>query len=384
MLVHRAYILVSVAHFLPQILAVSQGATCYAPDGEAALGNYPCFLDQAVSPCCGGGYICEASGLCKVVGSQAVSDLIRGTCTDSTWKSTDCPQYCTSNQPQELLCYCCWRWTAAATGGTILISCQNVTNSDLDFCCDHTDGCCDSGIGRFRVPSNTDIVTLGTYGATISTSAPATSSSATSSSSPSSISKTPNFSSISGTSSTVPNTTTSTATNTSSSPGLSTGARAGIGVSCGITGLTLISGLIYFCLRRRKLPIEPTLVQNLDMSYELRQHEPQELYTLPTELHGSQATWTNPPAELPAGLSQAWDGPKLRHLWIGPKWSTLKLSMVGRYWDTTEVWTNSQPEFWTAEFWVASQFERPAEFKAASRIQRSPESEEASQPKWPD
>lgn len=25
--------------------------------------------------------------------------------------------------------------------------------------------------------------------------------------------------------------------------------------------------------------------------------------------------------------------------------------MVGRYWDTAEVWTISGPEFWTAEFW---------------------------------
>lgn len=289
MLVHRAYIFVSVAHFLPQILALSQGATCYSPNGEAALGNYPCFLGQAVSPCCGGGSICEASGLCKVVGSQAVSDLIRGTCTDSTWQSTDCPQYCTT----------------ADTGGTNLISCQNVTNSDLDFCCDHTDGCCDSGIGRFQVPSNTDIITLGTSGATISTSAPATSSSTTSSSSPSSIPKTPSSSSISGTSSTVPNTTTPTATHTSPSSALSTGAGVGIGVGCGITGLALISGLIYFCLRRRKLSIEPTPVQNLDMSYEPKQYEPQELYTQPTELHGSQTMWTNPPAELPAGLLQA-------------------------------------------------------------------------------
>jgi hypothetical protein len=75
--------------------ALLQNSPCYSPDGVIASGNYPCFLDQNQSACCGGGSICEASGLCRVVGSVGVSDLIRGTCTDSTWVSSECPLYCT-------------------------------------------------------------------------------------------------------------------------------------------------------------------------------------------------------------------------------------------------------------------------------------------------
>jgi len=75
--------------------AVSELQPCYAPNGDLAQGgNFPCFLDQDVSPCCGEGSICEASGLCKVAGSTGVSDLIRGSCTDRTWNSPECPQYC--------------------------------------------------------------------------------------------------------------------------------------------------------------------------------------------------------------------------------------------------------------------------------------------------
>jgi hypothetical protein len=81
-----------------KISALSANALCYSPNGALGPGNYPCFLGQAVSPCCGAGSICEASGLCKVPGSVGVSQLIRGLCTDSSWTSAQCPQYCLGKQ----------------------------------------------------------------------------------------------------------------------------------------------------------------------------------------------------------------------------------------------------------------------------------------------
>ena len=84
-----------------RILALSQNAACYYPNGEVAVENYPCFLDQAQSTCCGVGVICEASGLCRVDGSIGVSELIRGTCTDSNWVSSECPLYCLGVEPPE-------------------------------------------------------------------------------------------------------------------------------------------------------------------------------------------------------------------------------------------------------------------------------------------
>ena len=92
--------------FVGRTSALSQDAACYSPNGVIAGGNYPCFLDQEQSACCGSGTICEASGLCKVEGSVGVSDLIRGTCTDSTWASSECPLYCTGQQ----FSHNSWRW----------------------------------------------------------------------------------------------------------------------------------------------------------------------------------------------------------------------------------------------------------------------------------
>jgi len=224
--------------------ALTATSRCYNPDGSlAASGNYPCFLGQENSPCCGGGQVCEASGLCKVPDSVGVSDLIRGTCTDSSWQSNECPQYCLQ----------------ATTGGTNLISCQNVTSSDLDFCCDHTNGCCDSGIARFQVADNVDVITLGASGALSSVVDP-TSSSASSQTTPAAASTTSTKESSTITSSTT--TAPIAATSSSSSlptissgfvaSGLSGGAKAGIGIGCGIAGLGLIIGVVYFLLMRRK------------------------------------------------------------------------------------------------------------------------------------
>src|SRR5439155_9032994 len=81
-------ILVFLGSFVRTTLALSSEATCYFPDKSVATGNYPCFLDQSDSPCCGAGSTCEASGLCKMPGSTGVSKLIRGACTDSTWTSS--------------------------------------------------------------------------------------------------------------------------------------------------------------------------------------------------------------------------------------------------------------------------------------------------------
>ena len=121
----------------------------------------------------------------------------------------------------------------ATTGGANVISCENVTKSDADFCCNYSHGCCDSGFGRFQVQLNSDVLTLGSNGAPISTAPPTSSSSSslpsnTSQSSPS-----------------------STPINSNSSSGLSTGAIAGIAVACVIVGLALLGGLAY-CLWNKR------------------------------------------------------------------------------------------------------------------------------------
>ena len=72
----------------------TQQAYCYYPNGDAVADNNPCVLDQDASPCCGNGWTCLENGLCYNPISKA---LARGTCTDPSWTSPQCPQFCTKS-----------------------------------------------------------------------------------------------------------------------------------------------------------------------------------------------------------------------------------------------------------------------------------------------
>jgi len=143
----------------------------------------------------------------------------------------------------------------ATTGGTNLISCQNVTSSNLDFCCDHTNGCCDSGIARFQVADNVDVITLGASGA-LSSVVDSMSSSQTKTAAASTTSTKESSTATSSTTTALTVTTSSSALPTTSlgpmALGLSRGAQAGIGIGCGIVGLVSIIGGVYVLLMRKK------------------------------------------------------------------------------------------------------------------------------------
>ncbi|KAI4266161.1 MAG: hypothetical protein LQ337_008879 [Flavoplaca oasis] len=117
----------------------------------------------------------------------------------------------------------------ANTGGTDLIPCENVTSNPLDFCCDHTAFCCDSGAGRFRFDSGEPTRTISSAAST------ATRSPATTSLPPIS---TPTPRPISNVS--------------SPSAGLSTGAKAAIGVGAALGIVLIILAVIFWLWRRRK------------------------------------------------------------------------------------------------------------------------------------
>lgn len=135
--------------------------------------------------------------------------------------------------------------TGASTGGTDLISCQNVTNSPADYCCDHTNGCCDSGVGRFQIlPSSAVTSAVWISSATAF----------------SDLSRSTGTSTETGTRSrthtTFPATKTAAASSTntpqSSSGGLSTGAQAGIGVGAAVGALLVLGAIGFFFWRRRQ------------------------------------------------------------------------------------------------------------------------------------
>lgn len=67
---------------------------CYLPDGDLVQEDTPCSSDEEVSPCCGEESVCVANGLCLKTKPKF---LYRGTCTDHTWNSPSCPQFCTKS-----------------------------------------------------------------------------------------------------------------------------------------------------------------------------------------------------------------------------------------------------------------------------------------------
>ncbi|KAL2192630.1 hypothetical protein P885DRAFT_72830 [Corynascus similis CBS 632.67] len=240
---------------------------CYYPNSKEAVGDFPCDPDAENSPCCGGGpgAMCLSNRSCKGPGQN----MVRGSCTDQTWGSLDCPLYC------YLGAFSVWllfsgpsivlanqAWDVAPSIGPDLISCGNVTGRDTSFCCDHTVDCCDTGIGRFELlPSNPEAwATWDNTKSQFIVVKPLTAASTSTTAS----TATPIFTSAAGTASTA-----STVTKTSAPPpaqatpgssgqaessGLSTAVQAGIGVGVSVSAILL--GLIAYLLW--KLRTAPT------------------------------------------------------------------------------------------------------------------------------
>jgi hypothetical protein len=68
--------------------------TCYFPDADIAVNDTPCTSNN-VSICCQTNATCLENGLCFDPFGSAVGGYIRGSCTDKSWQSVSCPQYCT-------------------------------------------------------------------------------------------------------------------------------------------------------------------------------------------------------------------------------------------------------------------------------------------------
>lgn len=232
-------------------------AQCFYPNGLIAIGDTPCDKDAQQSMCCGSspGTVCLSNKLC----ASPNGNIIRGSCTDRHWHAPECASFCLGMSPARMRCNYNYLTavTGAATGGTDLISCSNVTDTDTSYCCDHTVDCCDTGVGRFRVlPSDPDVWarfdtkeetyrvvgTMFTGNPTSSETETIATSTATTTSSGTTTEADPANETSSNASDEQGNET---------SNGLSTGAKAGIGVGAGLAVL-LVLALAVFCWRRRR------------------------------------------------------------------------------------------------------------------------------------
>ena len=79
--------------------------SCYYPDGSLALKDTPCTSDTSTT-CCGQGFACLENGICQVTTLAQAFDpnlnpsinYYRGSCTDQSWSSPECPQFCIGSQ----------------------------------------------------------------------------------------------------------------------------------------------------------------------------------------------------------------------------------------------------------------------------------------------
>ena len=74
---------------------------CYDFGGNIVEGDRACYQDRDHSFCCGEKWTCLSPGICSRENSTEItpdgaSPLQRATCTDKTWKSKQCPQFCTN------------------------------------------------------------------------------------------------------------------------------------------------------------------------------------------------------------------------------------------------------------------------------------------------
>jgi hypothetical protein len=92
---------------LATLIRTSLQQTCYFPNGVIARDDYPCISLISKSPgtdvhCCEVGRTCLPNRMCS--GNSQDENPMRGTCTDSTWDSPNCPKFCTPcKSPFELV-----------------------------------------------------------------------------------------------------------------------------------------------------------------------------------------------------------------------------------------------------------------------------------------
>lgn len=71
---------------------------CYYPNGSVAPQDTPCLDSTTHSACCGPGYACLSNSICMATGKEqgkaGATELVRGSCTDKSWRSGSCPNFC--------------------------------------------------------------------------------------------------------------------------------------------------------------------------------------------------------------------------------------------------------------------------------------------------
>lgn len=106
-------------------LAKAQVPSCFYPNGAHADHDYACNLTSEVSFCCGINDVCLENKICVGNGYDGSTAMPwnRGSCTDPTWQSPDCPKFCYTDDPAN-----------KPSGGSWIVQCKP-NEAPNDVCC---------------------------------------------------------------------------------------------------------------------------------------------------------------------------------------------------------------------------------------------------------
>ncbi|EPE24130.1 hypothetical protein GLAREA_07980 [Glarea lozoyensis ATCC 20868] len=102
--IHKFLLTVLLCFCLPGVRGERK---CYYPNNTLAPSDSECSAGAETSVCCGKGYVCLGNGVCqidpKITGPNArfAGTIWRGSCTDQTWNSPECPKYCAGSVESE-------------------------------------------------------------------------------------------------------------------------------------------------------------------------------------------------------------------------------------------------------------------------------------------
>ncbi|KAJ4325467.1 hypothetical protein N0V94_000610 [Neodidymelliopsis sp. IMI 364377] len=211
---------------------------CYFPNGGEVASDTVCNPNALVSACCYDNQACLSNGLCVSDPHDPVkARLHRGTCTDASWKSGNCPRHCLDIDNNGVPVYSC-----------------NATTTDSYCCYDGCDCNANSASEIFTfAQSPADVYTVTIIGESFTQTHTSTTSTSTISTA-SSVATTSASTSASSPASTAPDATaSSTSAPAAAEPAKKSNTTAlGVGLGVGIPVAALLGVGIFFLLRRRK------------------------------------------------------------------------------------------------------------------------------------
>lgn len=94
-----SFAILTMLQVLVYLIIEAVAATCFYPNHDVANNDMPCDSSKTDSNCCGPGYACLSNKVCRQAHQDSSGAFMpytygRGSCTDRTWTSSSCPQFC--------------------------------------------------------------------------------------------------------------------------------------------------------------------------------------------------------------------------------------------------------------------------------------------------